>query len=111
MSRRRAASRSRRTLRRTFATVAEAADVSPLQLKAMINHAMPRDVTAGYVQLTVERLREPAQRVADRMKELCGIEPASGNVVKIREESDDPRRSWRRSSRSESGSSPRSSSP
>jgi hypothetical protein len=47
-----------------------------------MNHAMPRDVTSGYVQLTVERLREPAQRVADRMKELCGIEPAAGtNVV------------------------------
>src|SRR5262249_13393237 len=69
-------------LRRTFATVAEAADVSPLQLKAMMNHAMPRDVTSGYVHLTVERLREPAQRVGDRMKELCGIEPAAGtNVV------------------------------
>jgi integrase len=71
-------------LRRTFATVAESVDVSPLQLKAMMNHAMPRDVTSGYVQLTVERLRAPAQRVADRMKELCGIEAAAGgNVVKF----------------------------
>ena len=34
-------------LRRTFATVAESAGVTPLQLKALVNHAPPRDVTAG----------------------------------------------------------------
>jgi hypothetical protein len=42
----------------------------------------PRDVTAGYVQMTVEALREPAQRAAEKMKALCGIEPPRGeNVV------------------------------
>jgi integrase len=60
-------------LRRTFATVAESVDISPLALKALVNHALGKDVTSGYVQMTVERLREPAQRVADRLKELCAI--------------------------------------
>lgn len=30
------------------------------------------DVTEGYVQMTAERLRGPAQRVADELKRLCG---------------------------------------
>lgn len=60
-------------LRRTFITVAEGTDISPLALKALVNHALGGDVTAGYVLMTQERLRGPAQRVAERMKKLCGI--------------------------------------
>src|SRR5215469_15632639 len=60
-------------LRRTYVTVAENTDISALALKALINHSLGDDVTAGYVQMTVERLRDPAQRVADRLKELCRI--------------------------------------
>jgi integrase len=59
-------------LRRTFITIAESADISPLALKALVNHAVGGDVTSGYVMMTAERLREPAQRIADRMTELCG---------------------------------------
>ena len=44
-------------------------------LKALVNHSYGDDVTAGYIIGSVERLREPAQRVADRLKELCAIEP------------------------------------
>jgi hypothetical protein len=34
--------------------------------------------------MKVERLREPAQRVTDRLKALCGIAgPAGGNVVPL----------------------------
>jgi integrase len=69
-------------LRRTFITVAEASDISLLSLKALVNHALGNDVTEGYVQMTVERLREPAQRVCDRMIELCGIE-RRGDVAQI----------------------------
>ena len=68
-------------LRRTFLTAAEAADISHFALKALVNHALGNDVTGGYVQMTVERLREPAQRVADRLKELCGIAPLAGESV------------------------------
>jgi integrase len=72
-------------LRRTFATVAESAGVTPLQLKALVNHAPPRDVTAGYVQIAVEALRAPAQRAANKMKKLCGVAPARAkNVVTMR---------------------------
>jgi integrase len=76
-------------LRRTFVTVAESCDISPLALKALVNHAVSKDVTAGYVQMTTERLREPAQKVADRLKELCGIaEPAGKTVARLRRRGD-----------------------
>ena len=46
---------------------------------------MGRDVTAGYVQISVERLREPTQRVANKLKELCGIAALAGeNVAQLR---------------------------
>lgn len=71
-------------LRRTWATIAEASDLSWLALKGLMNHAVPADdVSAGYVQLTVDRLRAPAQRVADRIAELCGVEPLPEGVAKI----------------------------
>lgn len=60
-------------LRRSFVTIAEGTDISPLALKALVNHALGGDVTSGYVQMTAERLREPAQKVADRLMALCGI--------------------------------------
>jgi integrase len=62
-------------LRRTYITVAESADISPLAMKALVNHSLGNDVTSGYVVMTAERLREPAQRVADRLKTLCGTRP------------------------------------
>ena len=68
-------------LRRTFITVAESTDISPLALKALVNHAVGGDVTANYVRLTVERLREPAQRVADRLQQLCQIARTEGDNV------------------------------
>jgi integrase len=72
-------------LRRTFITIAESTDISPLALKALVNHSLGTDVTSGYVIATVERLREPAQRVADRLKALCGVSHAQGaNVEKLR---------------------------
>jgi hypothetical protein len=49
-----------------------------LALKALVAHSLGDDVTAGYVQMTVERLREPAQRVADRLKDLCDMTAPAG---------------------------------
>ncbi|TRC93895.1 DUF4102 domain-containing protein [Mesorhizobium sp. WSM4306] len=60
-------------LRRTFITVAEETEISPMALKALVNHSLGKDVTEGYVQMRVERLRAPAQKVADSLKSLCGI--------------------------------------
>ena len=62
-------------LRRTFITIAESTDIAPYALKALVNHSVGGDVTAGYIQITPERLREPAQRVCDKMMEMCGIAP------------------------------------
>ena len=52
-------------------------------LKALLNHSLGRGITERYVQMTTERRREPVQKVADKMKELCGDRaPAGENVEK-----------------------------
>jgi integrase len=72
-------------LRRTFISHAESCDISPIALKALVNHAVGNDVTSGYVVLSTERLREAAQKVADRLATLCGIaEPAGKTVARLR---------------------------
>jgi integrase len=71
-------------LRRTYETVAESTDISPLALKALINHSLPKDAMTGYVIMSRERLLEAAQRVTDKMKMLCKIDDTTGeNVVKL----------------------------
>jgi integrase len=60
-------------LRRTFITVAESCDISPLALRALVNHSLGGGVTEGYIQMNAERLREPAARVAERLEKLCEI--------------------------------------
>ncbi len=59
-------------LRNAFITVAERELMLPRSLtKRLVNHARPQDVTEGYAaDWTVEQLREPAQRVADRIDAL-----------------------------------------
>ena len=59
-------------LRNCFITVAERELTLPRSLtKRLVNHARPGDVTEGYAaDWTVEQLREPAQRIADRIDEL-----------------------------------------
>ena len=59
-------------LRNAFITVAERELMLPRPLtKRLVNHARPSDVTEGYAaDWTVEQLREPAQRMADRIDEL-----------------------------------------
>ena len=59
-------------LRNAFITVAERELMLPRSLtKRLVNHARPPDVTEGYAaDWTVDQLREPAQRLADRIDEL-----------------------------------------
>jgi integrase len=71
-------------LRRTYITVAESCDISPFALKGLVNHATGSGVTPGYIQMSVERLREAAQRVCDRMRALCGVEAAPAGAVAMR---------------------------
>ena len=68
-------------LRRTFISTAESVDISPIALKALVNHAVGGDVTANYAILSVERVRAASQRVADRLKELCAISAPAGKTV------------------------------
>ena len=59
-------------LRNSFITVAERELLLPRSLvKRLVNHSPGTDVTEGYAaDWTVEQLREPAQRVADRIDAL-----------------------------------------
>ena len=57
-------------------------DISAIALKALVNHSLGQDVTEGYIQITAERLREPAQRVTDKMKELCGVTEVTDERVR-----------------------------
>ena len=59
-------------LRNCFITVAERELMLPPSLtKRLVNHARPNDVTEGYAaDWTVAQLREPAQRIADRIEAL-----------------------------------------
>ena len=78
------ASVSAHDLRRTYITIAESCDISPLALKGLLNHALGGDVTSGYIVMSTERLREPAQRVCDRLLELIGLTgPAADNVTRL----------------------------
>jgi len=70
-------------LRRTYCTVAEQAEISPMALKALVNHSLGNDVTEGYVRMRTERLRAPAQRVADALKTLCGVQPQTKENVAV----------------------------
>lgn len=64
-------------LRRTFITVAEGLDLSAYALKRLVNHRAGGDVTAGYIVHDAERLREPVERVAQRLLLLAqGGKPA-----------------------------------
>ncbi len=65
-------------LRRTFATVAESLDLSSYAVKALLNHSLPKeDVTAGYLRLTPERLRDAMEKVERRILTLAGIKPGA----------------------------------
>ena len=59
-------------LRNSFISVAERELLLPRSLTMrLVNHSRGSDVTEGYAaDWTVEQLREPAQRVADRIDEL-----------------------------------------
>lgn len=74
-------------LRRTYITVAESTDMSAFALKALVNYSLNLggDVTGGYIDMTIARLREPAQKICDRLKELCAVPAPSGeNVERLR---------------------------
>src|SRR5262249_51452748 len=60
-------------LRRTHICAAESADISVYALKALVNHSLGSGVTESYIKMSADRLREPVQKVCDKLAELCGI--------------------------------------
>ena len=71
-------------LRRTFATVAEGLDIPVYTIKRLMNHVSGSgDVTAGYIQIDVERMRVPMQRITDAILTAAGRKGAPATVVDI----------------------------
>lgn len=69
-------------LRRWFISVAESLDISPYAIKLLVNHALPSgDVTAGYVQREVERLRPAMEAISEKLHTLCT--PPENKVVQM----------------------------
>jgi integrase len=68
-------------LRRTFITIAESLDIPHYALKALLNHSMGNDVTGGYICMSTERLREPMQHIADKIKELATVKIVPGEGI------------------------------
>jgi len=68
-------------LRRTFITIAESLDIPAYALKQLLNHKDPRDVTAGYIVIDVERLREPMQKISSFISEHINTEKDLHNVI------------------------------
>ena len=62
-------------LRRTFATVADGLVIGRYAVKRMMNHVTRGDVTADYVQVDVDRIREPMQRIETFVLGLAGVRP------------------------------------
>jgi integrase len=69
-------------LRRTFVTIAESLDISSFAVKALVNHKSGDDVTSGYIQMNVKRLRKPMQTVTDFILKSAGIKAA--NVIEFK---------------------------
>jgi integrase len=65
-------------LRRTFITIAEGLDIPAYALKRLLNHRTAGDVTSGYIIMDVERLREPVERIADRIMALATQQVENG---------------------------------
>lgn len=69
-------------LRRTFITAAESIDIHPYTIKALVNHHNSADVTQGYVQISIERLRAPMQQITDYLLKAAGVK-ASAALVEL----------------------------
>ncbi|HNB90686.1 MAG TPA: integrase family protein [Plasticicumulans sp.] len=67
-------------LRRTFITIAESLDIPAYALKRLLNHKSGADVTAGYIVIDTERLREPMQRITDFMLKAAGVRESAAVV-------------------------------
>jgi len=74
-------------LRRTFITIAESLDISHYALKRLLNHKDNSDVTAGYIILDIERLREPMERISQRIESFIKCNPDDSNIIDLQKRS------------------------
>ncbi len=70
-------------LRRTFTSLAEQ-EVSYAVLKRLLNHYTGNDVTAGYLVISTEQLRDPMQRITNRIQKAIRGTAVRGKVIKLR---------------------------
>jgi integrase len=70
-------------LRRTFTSIAEQ-EVSYAVLKRLLNHSTGNDVTAGYLIISTEQLREPMQKITNRIMKACRTKETRGKVIPFR---------------------------
>ncbi len=68
-------------LRRTFITNAEQLAIPHYTLKRIVNHKADDDVTRRYVQLTIEHLRDPMQKIEDHFLKMAGIKESAEIVT------------------------------
>jgi integrase len=68
-------------LRRNYLTVADDCEISWTTIKALVNHPLGKGVTEGYINKKVKTLREPAQKIADKLKELCHVPPITDEKI------------------------------
>lgn len=67
-------------LRRTFTSIAEQ-EVSYAYLKRLLNHYTGNDVTAGYLIISTEQLRQPMQRITNRIMKATRTKWTRGKVI------------------------------
>lgn len=76
-------------LRRSFQSYADECGISPYTIKRLVNHALPTDVTEGYIQFTMERLRKDVETIASFILRNAGVQDAKvvdlGELRKLRE--------------------------
>jgi integrase len=72
-------------LRRTFASIAEN-EVSYSVLKRLMNHS-DKDVTQGYIILSIDKLRLPMQQVTNAIRGML-VENKVGKVIPMRGKKD-----------------------
>lgn len=72
-------------LRRTFATIAEAALLPETIIKRLLNHATDNNVTSGYIRTEANTLKQAVDRIAEFIQDRVADE--GNNVVNIKKTS------------------------
>lgn len=67
-------------LRRTFVTAAAKLAIPHHQIKKLVNHVGKSDMTDSYIVCDVEDLREPMEKISQRLLKLMGILPREDRV-------------------------------